>query len=204
MSVAYPAACPMCAAPNPGTETHFINEHGLTIPEAYGLASEAERIRELEAELSLLRKASGKTPWGDLQFQTEERRARAERAEAALVEGVRESNKKYQARVKDLEAQLELLKEQKGIGDIKTELRIAVTRAENLQAYNVDLKDRLETGSRWLKAEIAGRETAEKDRDDWRRKFDALVAVAVVPEGTLVPFVQELSRKQEKNVGPKR
>ena len=189
MIAAYPAACPMCAAPNPGTETHFINEHGLTIPEAYGLASEAERIRELEAERNLRRKASGKTPWGDLQFQIEEQRGRAERAEA---------------RVKELEAQLELLKEQKGIGDIKTELRIAVTRAENLQAYNVDLKDRLETGSRWLKAEIAGRETAEKDRDDWRRKFDALVAVAVVPEGTLVPFVQELSRKQEKNVGPKR
>lgn len=31
------AACPMCAAPNPGTETHFIDEHGMTIPEAYGL-----------------------------------------------------------------------------------------------------------------------------------------------------------------------
>ena len=185
MIAAYPAACPMCAAPNPGTETHFINEHGLTIPEAYGLASEAERIRELEAELELFHRSRD----SELAKRDAIWKARAERAEA---------------RVKDLEAQLELLKEQKGIGDIKTELRIAVTRAENLQAYNVDLKDRLETGSRWLKAEIAGRKKAEKDRDDWRRKFDALVAVAVVPEGTFVPFIQELSRKQEKNVGPKR
>jgi len=193
MSVAYPAACSFCG----------LAHHEGYFPKRTQVAAHAKRIRELEAELE--RRTIGlQQAVSDNLHAYERERARAERAEAALVEGVRESNKKYQARVKDLEAQLELLKEQKGIGDIKTELRLAVTRAEKLQAYNVDLKDRLETGSRWLKAEIAGRKKAEKDRDDWRRKFDALVAVAVVPEGTLVPFVQELSRKQEKNVGPKR
>src|SRR3990167_5750169 len=98
-------------------------------------------------------------------------------------------------RIRELEAELErrTIALQQAASDNLHAYERERPRAEKLQAYNVDLKDRLETGSRWLKAEIAGRKKAEKDRDDWRRKFDALVAVADVPEGTFVPFIQELS-----------
>jgi len=67
--------------PNDPQGRRLLEEHHRHMDKTTGAA---QRIRELEAELSLLRKASGKTPWGDLQFQIEGQRARAERAEARV------------------------------------------------------------------------------------------------------------------------